>query len=77
MATKAEYDTYMKAATAMVNAFQAMSGESGGGGGSSVAPAQIQSGMGAAYYQNLYRKYESLAVYPISLRAFHGMAEPL
>ena len=61
MATKAEYDTYMKAATAMVNAFQAMSGESGGGGGSSVAPAQIQSGMGAAYYQNLYRKYESLA----------------
>ena len=61
MATKAEYDAYMKASTAMVNMFQAMSGDSGGGGGSSVAPAQIQSGMSAEYYQNLYRQYERLA----------------
>ena len=60
MATKAEYDAYMKASTAMVNMFQAMSGDSGGGG-SSVAPAQIQSGMSAEYYQNLYRQYERLA----------------
>ena len=61
VASKEEYDQFMKATSAIVAHFESMSGGSGGGGGSSVAPAQIQSGMSAEYYQNLYRQYERLA----------------
>ena len=58
VASKAEYDQFQKAVSNMVNYFE---GISGGGGGGSVVPAQIESGMSAAYYQDMYRKYESLA----------------
>lgn len=54
--TKAEFDKdqqLLQRLNAVMN--------SGGGGGGGAAPAQVESGMSASYYQSMYQQYERLA----------------